>query len=71
MIQESYSGPKFFHLMRYCFLEPCPLWDLMKSTSNSSEASSLVLAASIPGVVDTLPGRSDGVKISGKFYGFS
>ena len=65
-IQESSSGPKFFHLMRYCLLEPCPLWALMKSTSNSSEASSSVLGSSGLVGVDTLPGRSDGVETSGK-----
>ena len=46
----------------------------MKSTSNSSEASSSVLGSS--GLVghsaqDTLPGRSDGVDTSGKVYGSS
>ena len=38
----------------------------MKSTSNSSEASSSVLGSSGLVGVDTLPGRSDGVEISGK-----
>ena len=47
-IQESSSGPKFFHLIKYCLLEPCLLWALIKSTSNSSEASSSVLGSSIP-----------------------
>ena len=38
----------------------------MKSTSNSSEASSSVLGSSCSVGVDTLPGRSDGVETSGK-----
>ena len=40
----------------------------MKSTSNSSEASSSVLCSSGLVGVDTLPGRSDGVETSGKVY---
>ena len=64
-IQESSSGPKFFHPIKYCLLEPCPLWALMKSTSNSSEASSSVLGLSGLVGVDTLPGKSDGVERQG------
>ena len=37
-IQESSSDPKLFYLIKYCLLEQCLLWALMKSTSNSSEA---------------------------------
>ena len=43
----------------------------MKSTLNSSEASSSVLGSSCSVGVDTLPGRSDGVGTSGKMYGLS
>ena len=43
----------------------------MKSTSNSSEASSSVLDSSSPLGEDTLPWRSFGVNISGRLQGLS
>ena len=70
-IQESSSGPKFFHFIKYSLLQPCLLWALMKSTSNSLEASSSVPGSSCSVGVDTLPGRSDGVETSSKVYGLS